>query len=327
VFLSCLVAHIRALCPFAVTMQTMSLVVVGSVAYDAIETPYGKRERTLGGSCTYIALSASFFAKTGIVAVIGEDFEEEDRQLLASKGVDLEGLEQVPGKTFFWSGVYSPDMNDRTTLRTDLNVFANFQPKLPPTYATRPYLFLGNIQPALQRDVRRHMNGTRFVGGDTMNFWINHTRQELLETIREWDFLLINDSEARMLVGENNLRRAAEKILDLGPNTLVIKRGEYGAMLFRRDTLFMVPGYLLEDVFDPTGAGDCFAGGFVGYLAERGFDLRNGNFDVHELHRAVIYGSVMGSFCCEEFGVERFRSLSRAEIDERFEEFRAFTAF
>jgi len=305
----------------------MSLVVIGSVAYDAIETPNGKRERILGGSCTYIALTASYFTRTSIVAVIGDDFAEEDRSLLLSKGVDLEGLEQVSGKTFFWSGVYSADMNDRTTLKTDLNVFADFQPKLPANYACQPYLFLGNIQPALQRDVRRQMRGVRFVGGDTMNLWITHNRAELIETIRDWDFLLINDSEARMLVGENNLRKAAQKILVLGPNTLVIKRGEYGAMLFRKDTLFMVPGYLLEDVFDPTGAGDCFAGGFVGYLAERGFDLKNGHFDVHELHRAVIYGSVMGSFCCEEFGVERFRNLTRKEIDARFEEFRRFTAF
>ncbi len=308
-------------------MQTMSLVVIGSVAYDAIETPHGKRERALGGACTYIALSASYFTKTSIVAVVGEDFADEDRAVLANNGIDLAGLEQVRGRTFFWSGVYSDDMNDRTTLRTDLNVFADFQPKLPAAYATEPYLFLGNIQPDLQRDVQRQMKRMRFVGGDTMNYWIQETREQLLATIRDWDFLLINDSEARMLSGEHNLRRAAQKILDLGPNTLVIKRGEYGAMLFRRDTLFIVPGYLLDDVFDPTGAGDCFAGGFVGYLAERGFDLRNGQFDVRELHRAVIYGSVMGSFCCEQFGVERFGNLTRKEIDQRFDEFRRFTAF
>ena len=305
----------------------MSLVVIGSVAYDAIETPHGKRERALGGACTYISLSASYFTKPSIVGVVGEDFAKEDRELLASKGVDLEGLEQVPGKTFFWSGVYSDDMNDRTTLQTDLNVFADFQPKLPAAYVTAPYLFLGNIQPTLQRDVYQQMKNLRFVGGDTMNYWIADHQKDLLATIKDWDFLLINDGEARMLAQENNLRKAAQKILDLGPRTLVIKRGEYGAMLFRRDTLFMVPGYLLEDVFDPTGAGDCFAGGFVGYLAERGFDLKNGNIDVHELHRAVIYGSVMGSFCCEEFGVERFRTLTRKDIDQRFDEFRRFTAF
>ena len=305
----------------------MSLVVIGSVAYDAIETPHGKRERALGGSCTYIALSASYFAKPSIVAVVGDDFAAEDRTLLESKGVDLQGLETVPGKTFFWSGVYSSDMNDRKTLATELNVFADFNPKLPPAYSQLPYLFLGNIQPALQLRVQQKMPGVRFVGGDTMNYWINGNKAELLETIKHWDFLLINDSEARLLAEESNLLKAAQKILSMGPNTLVIKRGEYGAMLFRKDSLFMVPGYLLKDVFDPTGAGDCFAGGFVGYLAERSFDLRNGHFDVSELHRAVIYGSVMGSFCCEEFGVERFRNLTRKEIDQRFEEFRRFTAF
>ncbi len=305
----------------------MSLVVVGSVAYDGIETPHGKRDRILGGACTYIALSASYFTKASIVAVVGDDFATEDRQLLMEKGIDLAGLEHVPGKTFFWSGVYSDDMNDRTTLRTDLNVFAEFKPKLPASYIGQPYLFLGNIQPDLQRTVQEQMPALRFAGGDTMNFWISDFRQELVAALCHWDFLLINDSEARMLSGEHNLRKAAQKILDLGPNTLVIKRGEYGAMLFRRDSMFMVPGYLLEDVFDPTGAGDCFAGGFVGYLAERNFDLRNGSFDPHELHRAVIYGSVMGSFCCEQFGVERFKTLTRKEVDQRFDEFRRFTAF
>jgi sugar/nucleoside kinase (ribokinase family) len=305
----------------------MSLVVIGSVAYDAIETPHGKRERTLGGSCTYIALAASYFTKTAIVAVVGDDFAQEDKALLTSKNVDLQGLEEVPGKTFFWSGVYSADMNDRTTLVTDLNVFADFAPKVPPAYAGMPYLFLGNIQPALQRQVQGEMKNLHFAGGDTMNFWITLNKEELMQTIKDWDFLLINDSEARQLSGENNLKKAAQKIISMGPRTLIIKRGEYGAMLFRQDSLFMVPGYLLEDVFDPTGAGDCFAGGFVGYLAEKGFDLRSGKIDVTELHRAVIYGSVMGSFCCEEFGVERFRSLTRQEIDRRFDEFKQFTAF
>jgi sugar/nucleoside kinase (ribokinase family) len=305
----------------------MSLVVIGSVAYDAIETPHGKRERTLGGSCTYIALSASYFTKTSIVAVVGDDFAEEDKALLRGKDVDLQGLEQVHGKTFFWSGVYSADMNDRTTLQTHLNVFADFQPKVPPAYAEMPYLFLGNIQPLLQHGVQKQMNKLRFAGGDTMNLWINLNREELLAAIKDWDFLLINDSEARLLSGENNLKKAAQKIIAMGPKALVIKRGEYGAMLFREDSLFMVPGYLLKDVFDPTGAGDCFAGGFVGYLAEKGFDLRGGKVDPTDLHRAVIYGSVMGSFCCEEFGVERFRSLTRREIDQRFDEFKQFTAF
>jgi sugar/nucleoside kinase (ribokinase family) len=305
----------------------MSIVVVGSVAYDAIETPHGKTDRTLGGACTYIALSASFFSQTAIVGVVGDDFAKDDENFLVSKGIDIEGLERVPGKCFFWSGLYPEDMNDRKTLITELNVFADFQPKLPTSYTEQPYLFLGNIQPALQTDVRKQMPHAHFVGGDTMNYWISSYRDELLETIKGWDFLLINDSEARMLAGCSNLRKAAQIILGMGPSTLIIKRGEYGAMLFRKDSLFMVPGYLLEDVFDPTGAGDCFAGGFVGYLAQKGFDLRHDNFDVHELHRAVIYGSVMGSFCCERLGTDRFRSLTRQEIDTRFDEFRRFTAF
>jgi sugar/nucleoside kinase (ribokinase family) len=310
----------------------MSLVVVGSVAYDAVETPHGKVDRILGGACTYIALSASYFTKCRIVGVVGDDFAAEDVTFLESRGIDTEGLERAAGKTFFWSGVYSADMNDRETKVTDLNVFADFDPKLPAGYRTQPYLMLGNIVPALQRGVRAQMNGVRFVGGDTMNYWINDFRAELLKTIADWDFLLINDSEARLLSGETNLRKAADKIHAMGPQTLVIKRGEYGAILFRRDpklgdSHFIVPGYLLERVFDPTGAGDCFAGGFVGYLAEKGFDLETGHIDPKELRRAVIYGSVMGSFCCERFGPERFRTLTRQEIDGRFEEFRSFTEF
>jgi sugar/nucleoside kinase (ribokinase family) len=305
----------------------MSLVVVGSVAYDGVETPLGKIDRMLGGSATYVSLSASFFTRTRLVAVVGDDFAGEDRDLLAAHGVDLEGLETVPGKTFYWAGKYTDDMNDRVTLTTELNVFADFNPKLPASYRSEPYLFLGNIQPALQRTVRKQMNGLRLAGGDTMNFWIKDFRDELLATIHDWDFLLINDTEARMLSGQQNLRKAAGAILDMGPHTVVIKRGEYGAMLFRRDSYFIVPGYLLEDVFDPTGAGDCFAGGFTGYLAQQGFDLQSDHITCGELSRAVIYGSVMGSFCCERFGVERFRTLTRAEIDARFEEFRKFTSF
>jgi sugar/nucleoside kinase (ribokinase family) len=305
----------------------MSLVVVGSVAYDGVETPHGRVDRMLGGAATYISLAASFFTKTSIVGVVGDDFDQADTELLESHNVDLAGLERVPGKTFFWAGRYSDDMNDRTTLQTDLNVFADFNPKLPEAYKSAPYLLLGNIQPALQASVRKQMNGVRFAGGDTMNYWIRDYRDELLATIRDWDFLLINDSEAKMLSGESNLRKAASKILEMGPRTLVIKRGEYGAMLFRRDAFFVVPGYLLESVFDPTGAGDCFAGGFVGYLAEQGFDLKSENVTLSELSSAVVYGSVMGSFCCERFGVDRFRTLTRAEINARFQEFRQFTYF
>jgi sugar/nucleoside kinase (ribokinase family) len=305
----------------------MSIVVVGSVAYDGVETPHGKMDRMLGGAATYISLAASYFTPVQLVAVVGDDFRQEDYDLLADRDVDLAGLERVPGKTFFWQGIYSPDMNDRTTLRTDLNVFADFDPKLPETYRAAPYLLLGNIQPGLQRAVRSQMKDVRMAGGDTMNFWIQDYRDELLAALRDWDFLLINDSEARMLSGEYNLRRAAAKIHEMGPQSLVVKRGEYGAILFRNGCHFIAPAYLLEDVFDPTGAGDCFAGGFIGYLASRGIDARSGDVDFAELRRAVIYGSVMGSFCCERFGVDRFRTLTRAEIDARYQEFQTSTSF
>ncbi len=305
----------------------MSLVVVGSVAYDGIETPHGKVDRMLGGACTYISLAASFFTKVRIVAVVGDDFAQEDLDLLTRHGIDLEGLERVPGRTFFWSGVYSHDMNDRQTLTTELNVFADFRPKLPASYRSQPYLLLGNIQPELQKSVRDQMNGVKLSGGDTMNYWINDFRSQLLVTITGWDFLLINDAEARMLSNEHNLRRAAEKIMAMGPKILVIKRGEYGAILFHRDQHFMVPGYLLQEVFDPTGAGDCFAGGFIGYLASQGVDASSHDISGADLRHAVIYGSVMGSFCCEKFGVDRFRNLTKAEIHERFNEFRTCTEF
>ena len=304
----------------------MSLVVVGSVAYDGVETPHGKVDRMLGGAATYIALAAAYFTPVKLVAVVGDDFAPEDGALLASRDIDLAGLERVAGgKTFFWAGVYSADMNDRTTLRTDLNVFADFDPKLPESYRGEPYLLLGNIQPALQRGVLSQMNQLKLAGGDTMNYWIQDFRQELLATIAQWDFLLINDSEAQMLSGWRNLRRAAAAIQAMGPRTLVIKRGEYGAVHFHGDDHFIAPGYLLEEVFDPTGAGDSFAGGFIGYLAGQGVAAKDA--DVATLRRAVIYGSVMGSFCCEKFGVDRFRSLTREEIDARFREFQSCTQF
>src|SRR5690348_15188871 len=228
----------------ATIVSYMSLIVVGSVAYDGVETPHGKVDRMLGGAATYIALSAGYFTPVKIVAVVGDDFAQEDVDLLASRQIDLTGLERVKGgKTFFWAGVYSPDMNDRTTLRTDLNVFADFNPKLPAGYRSAPYLLLGNIQPALQKSVHDQMSAVKFTGGDTMNYWINDFRGELLETLKDWDFLLINDSEARLLSGEHNLRRATAKILDMGPQVLVVKRGEFGAVLFTRDCHFMAPGY------------------------------------------------------------------------------------
>ncbi|MCS7316447.1 MAG: PfkB family carbohydrate kinase [Bryobacterales bacterium] len=304
----------------------MSLVVVGSVAYDGVQTPHGQRERMLGGACTYVALAASYFTRVGVVGVVGEDFDPADRRFLEERGIDLAGLEQKPGKTFYWSGVYSEDMNDRVTLRTELNVFGDFQPELPPGYRRQPYLFLGNIQPELQRRVREQMESPRLVGGDTMNYWIESRREALLETLAGWHVLLINDSEARLLSGERNLRRASERIRSLGPRILVIKRGEHGAVLFADEGPFLAPAYPLDTVADPTGAGDCFAGGFFGYLAEQGADLRDG-IERRLLRRAVIYGSVMGSFCCERFGVERFRTLTRAEIDARFKEFKELTEF
>lgn len=308
-----------------------SLVVVGSLAYDAVETPHGKVDRMLGGACTYIALSASYFTKVSIVGVVGDDFAQEDVELLSGRGIGIEGMERVPGKTFFWSGRYTQDMNDRETLATDLNVFGSFDPKLPAAYRQIPYLFLGNIQPTLQRNVRAQMSAPRLVGGDTMNYWISDFRSELLATIKEWNFLLVNDHEARQLSGKSNLKQAAETIMAMGPSVVIIKRGEYGALLFVRHNgglrWLAAPGYLLDQVFDPTGAGDCFAGGFMGYLASRNLELSHADTDPLEMLRAVIYGSVMGSYCCEKFGVDRFRTLTRAEVDARFQEFQDATAF
>ncbi len=309
------------------TIETMSLVIVGSVAYDGLKTPAGERARALGGAATYIALSAGYFTDASIVAIVGEDFAQEDFDFLASRGIGLEGLERVPGKTFFWAGVYSDDMNDRTTLTTELNVFAGFDPKLPAAYRNAPYLMLGNIQPSLQRSVLAQMSRPKLAGGDTMNYWINDYRGELLETIKGWDFLLINDSEARLLSGESNLKRAAASIRAMGPKILVIKRGEYGAVLFHENGSFSLPGFILDTLKDPTGAGDCFAGGFTGYLASRGVSPLDGSASQEDLARAVVYGSVMGSYCCEDFSVDRFRTLTREEIETRFAEFRRLTSF
>jgi sugar/nucleoside kinase (ribokinase family) len=281
----------------------MSLVVVGSVAYDGVATPAGSRDRILGGACTYISLAASFFTKVRIVGVVGDDFAPQDLDFLSSRGIDLEGLE------------------------TDLNVFAGFNPQLPASYRDQPYLMLGNIQPALQRSVRSQMTAPRLAGGDTMNYWINDFRSELLETLKQWDFLLINDSEARLLSGQNNLKRAAELIRAMGPRILVIKRGEYGATLFHEGGYSNIPGILLDTLQDPTGAGDCFAGGFIGYLASRGVSLADTTAQPRELARAAVYGCIMGSFCCEEFGPDRFRTLTSDDIEARFSHYRQITAF
>jgi len=305
----------------------MSLVVVGSVAYDTIETPAGRAERVLGGACTYIALAASYFVPVGIVAVVGDDFAEQDRQLFARRGIDLAGLEHRPGKTFQWEGVYSDDWNRRETRRLELNVFAGFEPCLPEHYRRQPYLVLGNIQPSLQRQVRKQVPEARLVAGDTIETWIRTARNELLEAMREWHVLLVNESEARLLSGERSLRRAAETLLQVGPKAVVIKCGEYGAALFCAGDYFYAPAYPLAEVQDPTGAGDCFAGGFMGYLAEQGCDLVADKVPRRELARAVLYGSVLGSFCCERFGPKRFETLTREEIDRRFRELESYTRF
>jgi sugar/nucleoside kinase (ribokinase family) len=304
----------------------MSLVVVGSVAYDGVVTPHGSVERMLGGACTYISLAASYFTPVRIVGVVGNDFAEEDHQLLAGRGIDTAGLERADGLTFFWQGEYFENMNQRRTLRTDLNVFETFDPKLPAHYQDEDYLLLGNIQPALQRQVRAQMKSPKLTGGDTMNLWIDIAREELLKTIAEWDVLVINDEEAHMLSGEKSLRKSAEKILAMGPKTLIIKRGGDGAAIYRADHYFVAPAFPLDSLCDPTGAGDCFAGGFFGYLAGIGFNPAS-DFDKKELNRAVVFGSVMGSYCCERFGVDRFRTLTREEIDARYNQFKEFTHF
>lgn len=299
----------------------MSTLVVGSVAFDAVKTPFGQIDRMLGGSATYFALAASFFTPVRVVAVVGDDFLDADLSILCDRGVCTLGLERAPGKTFFWAGEYSDDLNERRTLDTQLNVFANFQPKVPEIYRGSEFLFLGNIDPELQRHVQSQMTGPKLVAGDTMNFWIQGKPEELKRTLAGIHALIINDGEARMLSGEYNLMAAARRIHEMGPRTLVIKRGEYGAVLFREGRVFTVPGFLLEQVRDPTGAGDSFAGGFVGALAE------SGSLDDASLRRAMIYGSVMGSFAVEQFGVERLRCLTRAEIDARYRAFYDATSF
>ncbi|OFV98182.1 MAG: sugar kinase [Acidobacteria bacterium RIFCSPLOWO2_02_FULL_61_28] len=303
----------------------MRLLVVGSVAFDAVRTPRGSVERMVGGSATYFSVAASYFTQVRVVGVVGDDFEDEHHQVFLERGICTEGLERVPGKTFFWSGEYSADLNDRRTLATELNVFASFQPKLPLHYRRTPYLFLGNIDPELQSLVQRQMEAPQLVAGDTMNFWIEGKRDKLEETLRNIGVLIINDSEARLLSGEHNLIKAARAIRAMGPQMLVIKRGDNGATLFREGEIFSVPALPLEDVFDPTGAGDSFAGGFMGYLASH--SIEGNGPDPGVLRRAVIYGSVMGSFAVEHFGLERLRRLSRPQIETRYKEFQILTRF
>jgi sugar/nucleoside kinase (ribokinase family) len=300
----------------------MSLLVVGSVAFDALETPFGKVDRTLGGAATYFSLAASFFTEVRLVAVVGDDFSEKDSRVLHGRSIDLAGLERAPGKTFFWAGRYNANLNARVTLATELNVFADFKPKLPASYANSRYVFLANIDPVLQRSVLQQIRRPpRLVALDTMNYWIERTPAELRKTLKRAQVLVINDDEVRQLAGEYNLLRAAAKIFKMGPQTLVIKRGEHGAMMIHRRFLFSVPAFPLEDVQDPTGAGDSFAGGFMGYLASVGC------FDHHSLRRAMFYGSVLGSFTVEKFGVERLGTLTRREIESRARSFSKLTGF
>lgn len=299
----------------------MSLLVVGSVAIDSVRTPFGVRERSLGGAATHFSVAASFFTQVGVVAVVGEDFTAEDEAVFHERKIDTENLQRVPGgKTFRWVGEYGFDLNTAQTLDTELNVFADFRPRLSEAARRAPFLFLANIQPGLQREVREQVDA-RFVAMDTMNYWIERTREELLQTIAVVDALIINDAEARELAGEPNLIRAARKVLTLGPQMLVVKRGEYGAAYFTRDSYFATPAFPLESVFDPTGAGDSFAGGFMGYLAQAD------RIDDATLRRAIIYGSVMASFNVEEFSCDRLRRLTTEEIRARFREFKEFTNF
>ncbi|MDE3168712.1 MAG: sugar kinase [Acidobacteriota bacterium] len=300
----------------------MSLLVVGSVAFDAIETPFGKVDRTLGGAASYFALAASHFVPVRMVAIVGQDFTDEHRAVFKGRKIDLTGLETAAGRSFFWSGRYSQNMNERTTLATELNVFADFKPALPPGYLDSQHIFLGNIDPGLQRSVLHQVNGRpRIVGLDTMNYWIEGSNEQLRETLKYVDILTINDDETRQLTGEHNLLRASRHVLELGPKILIVKRGEHGALMVHPKFIFSVPAFPLEEVHDPTGAGDTFAGGFMGFLAKAG------NMSEQNLRRAMVYGSVLASFTVEQFGVERLAKVTRREINDRAHRFAKLTTF
>jgi sugar/nucleoside kinase (ribokinase family) len=300
----------------------MSLLVVGSVAFDSVETPFGKRDRMLGGSASHFSISASFFTDVRVVAVVGGDFGDDERAVFARHNVDTTDLEVVPdGETFRWFGRYEYDLNVAHTLDTHLNVFAGFEPKLSEESKKARLVFLGNIQPDLQRGVRTQVANAELVALDTMNLWIDTTRESLQKTIEVVDLLVVNDAEARQLADEPNLIKAARKILSWGPSTLIVKRGEYGAAMFTKEEYFAIPAYPLESVFDPTGAGDTFAGGLMGYLSSQE------KLDSAALRRAMIFGSVMASFNVEEFGTERVQRLTHEEINQRFADFKRFTHF
>ena len=303
----------------------MSLVVVGSIAFDAVKTPFGERKRMLGGSAVHFSLAASFFTDVRVVGPVGDDFGDAEYDVLHQRGVNTEDIDHVPGgKTFFWQGRYEYDLNTAHTEDTQLGVFGEFEPKLSHGSRSANTVFLANIQPDLQRRVREQCEAARLVGLDSMNFWIQTARDSLVQTISGVDLVLMNDAEVRMLTEEANLVRAARKLIDLGPRAVVAKQGEYGAALYSRDAFFALPAYPLETVIDPTGAGDSFAGGFLGYLDSQGPGAAE---DEGELRRAMTYGSVLASFNVEEFGTERVRRLTREEIDERFAEFKRMTTF
>jgi sugar/nucleoside kinase (ribokinase family) len=299
----------------------MSVLVVGSVAYDTLETPAGRAEKILGGSASYFALAASFFTDVNLVGVVGDDFGPDQMKAFEGRRIDLEGLETATGKTFHWQGKYSTDLNSRETICTDLNVFEHFKPRLPESYRKSDRVFLGNIEPSLQSDVLEQVHSPRLVGCDTMNLWIKHRLEALKETLSKVQVLLINDSEARELAGDWNVIRAARAIRAMGPQTLIIKKGEHGALLFQGENCFLAAAFPLEQVLDPTGAGDSFAGGLMGYLD------RAGSHDESTFRQAVIMGSTVASFCCEAFGVERLLTLKEKEINGRFQEFASMVHF
>jgi len=299
----------------------MGILVIGSVALDTVTTPFGTITEGLGGSATHFSVSASYYTPIRLVAVVGSDFPEEHVAFLQSRGVDTSGLERVSGKTFRWSGKYDFDLNNAQTLKTELNVFESFVPKVPTDWKKPEYLFLANIHPALQSQVIDQVERPKIIALDTMNFWIQGERDNLIQTLKKVDLLTINEGEARLLAGESNLLKAARKIKAMGPQTIVIKQGEYGALLLQGEHLFSAPALPLEDVKDPTGAGDSFAGGFMGYIS------RSENHSLDTLKRAVIYGSVMASFNVEAFSCDRIRNLSRDEIEERFKIFKRLTHF
>ena len=305
----------------------MSITVVGSVAFDSVETPSGRYDRKLAGAATYFSLSASFFTDVRVIAIVGEDFGPEQEAVFKARNIDTRGIEHAAGESFFWEGSYLENLNEAKTHDTKLNVFATFDPKLPDAYRGSEFLFLANIDPVLQRRVREQMPDVKLVAGDTMNYWIDDHKPALLAMLKGLDILLINDTETRTLGENKNLVHAARAVMEMGPRLLVVKHGEHGATLFHKTTpkggsaerTFKAPAFPLEEVVDPTGAGDSFAGGFFGYLASQP-ELTPGAF-----RRAMFYGSVMGSFACESFGTERLQQLTRAEIDERFNLFKELT--